>query len=411
MKPDVRGRSWWAWAGVGLFLVSVPAAQPVLMALGALVLMSGLVARWWGRSSLLDTGYRREFDTRRAFPDETLAFRMVVDNRKLLPLPWIEVEDHLPEELPLVGARVAPSHRPKQVVIRRSAALGWRQSAAWAATLRCEQRGYFRFGPARLRSTDPFGIYQATLALPDLDAVLVYPRIAPLQGLRWPAVRPFGERAGGNRIYEDPLRFAGVRDYQPGDPLRRIDWKATARRGALQSRLLEPSASLTLMIAVDAATMPKPWEGYDPVLLERAVSAAAGLAARAEADRYAFGLMANASFPESNREVAVPPSRAPDQLSVVLEALAVIGPFLMGSMEALLTANDRALPLGATIAVVGSDLRPQLAAVLEQLAAAGHPTLFVATAHTPPKLAPERVTVYHAGPELRDPPIGETSNR
>ncbi len=402
MTPSVRGSSWWAWAGIGLALVALPTGQQVLLALGALVLAGGFVARWWGHNALRDTTYRREFDARRVFPDETLSFRMVVDNHKLLPLPWIEVEDHLPEELPPQDAHVQPSHRPKQVTLRRSAALAWHQRAVWPATLRCDQRGYFRFGPARLRSADLFGMYEATQTAPHVDTVLVYPRIAPLPNLRWPAVRPFGERPGTNRIYEDPLRLAGVRDYQPGDPLRRIDWKATARRGALQSRLFEPSASLTLMIAVDAATMPHVWEGYDPDLLERAISAAAGLAARAEADRYAFGLLANASFPESGRTIAVPPSRAPGQLAVVLEALAVISPFVLASMEDVLATQGRALRQGATLAVVGADLRPELAAVLRELAEAGHPTLFVCTANDPPAAMPPKVALHHAGPALRE---------
>ena len=42
---------------------------------------------------------------------------------------------------------------------------------------------------------------------------------------------------------EDPIRIAGARDYRPGDPLKRMHWKATARTGELQVRLVDPSTT------------------------------------------------------------------------------------------------------------------------------------------------------------------------
>lgn len=402
MRSTLRGRDWWAWASALLALAGVIAGQPLLLGLAAVVLMGGGAARWWGSHALDDVAYRREFSARRAFPGETLGFRAIVDNRKLLPLPWLEVEDHLPEALRPDDVRVSASHLPKQVVLRGRAALSWRQRAAWPATLRCRERGYFRFGPVRLRAADPFGLYETSAEDDRLDAIIVYPRIAPLDGLHWPAARPFGELRGRDRIYEDPLRISGVRDYEPRDPLRRIDWKATARRGALQARQYEPSASLALVIALDAATLEHVWQGYDPELLERAVSAAAGLAARAEAARVPFGLLANTSFPESDREIEIAPSRAPGQLALVLESLAVVGPFVLTPMEDLLAAKGRQLPIGASLAVVGADLRPALAAALEAIAADGHPTLFIATGDETPAIDAARFTVFHAGPAIRD---------
>lgn len=402
MNAQRRGHDWWAWAGAALAIIGLVAGQPVLLGLAAIVLMGGFAARWWGTHALDHVVHHREFSARRAFPGETLALRSVVDNRKLLPLPSLELEDHLPEALPPEDARVSPSHLPKQVLLRRRAALAWRQRAAWQVTLRCGERGYFRFGPARLRATDPFGMYESTMTAPRIDPVIVYPAVAPLDGFAWPAARPFGERRGHERIYEDPLQIAGVRDYEPGDPLRRIDWKATARRGALQSRVYEPSASLSLHIVLDVATMPHVWEGYDPELLERAVSAAAGLAARAERDRVPFGLLANASFPETDREIEIAPGRAPGQLALVLESLAAVGPFVLAPVEELFAERQRTLPLGATVAVVGAQLRPTLATMLESMASHGHPVVFVATSDTAPDATPLHFSVFHAGPALRE---------
>ena len=94
---------------------------------------------------------------------------------------------------------------------------------------------------------------------------------------RLAADRPLGERKGRDRIFEDPLRFAGLRDYRPGDSLRRIDWKASARRQALQSRVYEPSSTLHLLVAVNAHTLAHSWQGFIPETFERLLSVAGTL--------------------------------------------------------------------------------------------------------------------------------------
>ena len=59
-----------------------------------------------------------------------------------------------------------------------------------------------------------------------------------------------GEIRVAHRLFEDPTRLAGVRLFQQGDPLNRVHWRATARTGALHSRVYENSrvAGATLLL-------------------------------------------------------------------------------------------------------------------------------------------------------------------
>ena len=61
--------------------------------------------------------------------------------------------------------------------------------------------------------------------------VMVYPKVVPLDGYDFASRRPIGEVRLTHRLFEDPTRIAGVRQYQKGDPLNRIHWRATARTG------------------------------------------------------------------------------------------------------------------------------------------------------------------------------------
>ena len=84
-----------------------------------------------------------------------------------------------------------------------------------------------------------------------------------------------------------------------GDPLKRVDWNATARVGRLQSKLYEPSRTQATVIALNITTMERTWQGFDPVLLERGVSIAASLAQQVFDSGSALGLIANGSFPDA----------------------------------------------------------------------------------------------------------------
>ena len=168
---------------------------------------------------------------------------------------------------------------------RGDGGLGRRDRLEWPVTLDAVRRGYYRVGPTRLRSGDIFGFFEREEEVGrPVDGIVVYPVVYPLPDLGLDSARPFGERAGGSRIFEDPVRVVGVRDYVAGDPLKRVDWNATARVGRLQSRLYEPSRTQSVVVALNISTMEFSWQGSDPALLERNVVVAAS-GARSEPSR------------------------------------------------------------------------------------------------------------------------------
>ncbi len=370
-----------AWLLVGglLILAGMAAEQPVLGALGVAVLVLGGVSRGWSRRLFDRLVFTHGLSERRAFAGEKVNLAVTVDNRKLIPLPWFEWRVGVAESLPVEREQLAASAVPGLSFIVRKGALGWYRRQRWQFTLNPGQRGYHQVGPASLRSADLLGAFPRKLDQEDTEHLVVFPRVFSLEDLGLPADRPFGERRGGERIYEDPLRIAGLREYRPGDPLRRIDWKATARHGDLQSRVYEPSAQQQLYLLVNIDTMLHAWEGYLRDELERVVSAAASIATWAAGQRAAVGLLANGAFPDADRPIRLPPSRSLDQLTRVLEALAVIQPLTMGDLAGAIERERGKLPAGSTIVVVASLVPEPLTAALARLHDAGHHVALVAT--------------------------------
>ena len=361
------------WLPLGLVLIVgglAGDAGPVV-AIGVFVLLAGGLARLWADRSLERVEFERLLPERRAFPDETLHLTYRLTNRKLLPLPRVELRDQLPEPLTPEELDLSPSGVPKTNVYVRTTHLGWYERTSWSLELPCPERGYYQLGPALLRSGDGFGLFSNERVESQTAGVVVYPRTLSLPDLGLPSFRPLGERKGHLRIFEDPMRIAGVRDYLPGDPMHRIDWKATARRNQLQSRVYEPSTTQHLIVALNIDTLAHSWQGYIPEQLEASLVVTASIARWAFESRYAVGLVANGSLPESDRPISIAPSRAPDQLMHILEALGGIGPMTVTSLSAMLERERHALPLGATIAVVTSVLPEPLAATLRSLDEAG----------------------------------------
>ncbi|HET9199369.1 MAG TPA: DUF58 domain-containing protein [Dehalococcoidia bacterium] len=387
-------RHLWLLGSFFVTLVGLAATSGLVVALGVFIFLIGAVTRLWSNLSLERVSYVRVLPERRAFVGETLGFSQVLVNNKPLPLPWIEVEERIPEALPPVGRTLKPSYIAKTGLLARATGLSWYQQVTWDYELECRERGYYKIGPTRLRSGDLFGFFRRESQEEAGSDVLVLPRMYDIGPLDLKPARPSGELKGIQPLVEDPLRPAGVRDYRPGDSVRRLEWKATARRQTLQSRVYEPAGSLELLVALNINTLEKSWEGYDPVLLERAISVAASVARDSLDARLATGLVANGSYPGADRPLRVPPARSLEQLPRILEALAVISPLTLTSLTQMLDEQRRLLPAGCSVVLVTALMDEDLAAGLMTLAAR-HPVTVVAVGE--PIAVPDGVGVTYVG--------------
>jgi uncharacterized protein (DUF58 family) len=146
---------------------------------------------------------------------------------------WLRVQDYYPIEL-------AETSSFSQVI-----SLGPRGKTSLNYSLKAQKRGYYTVGPLFVSSGDLLGMSSEKNSQGIADHVTVYPRVIPLTEIKLPSQSPMGTMRHKQPIFEDPTRPIGKRDYQAGDSLRRIDWKATAVTGRLQTKVFAPSIALT----------------------------------------------------------------------------------------------------------------------------------------------------------------------
>jgi uncharacterized protein (DUF58 family) len=204
---------------------------------------------------------------------------------------------------------------------------------------------------------------------------------------------------------EDPLRLAAVRDYRPGDPVRHIHWKSSARVGQLQTKVFEPAASQHLVIFLNGQTLERAYEGVMADFFETSVLVAASLANAALQARHPVGLFTNNSVRGASRRVRLPASRHEAQMVRVLETLAQLTHFTLLPFDQLLRVEAPSLPFGASLIAVSAVANEALLTTLLDLRAAGHPVGLIvvcAPERAPSVSLPEEIPVYFVNENWTD---------
>ena len=244
-----------------------------------------------------------------------------------LHLAWATVGDSVHEELklinnswlPVVWVEIIDISASLSTQMRIVSDVGIKTTRTRHLSHMCRQRGLYSLGPTRLRTGDPFGIYTLTIHDYHSDAILVTPPLLPLTQLRIVPAGWAGDQRRRRGALEREIGDAGVRNYLPGDSLRRIHWQATARFGKLIVRQLEASASGDWWIFVDLQDYVQAGEGRDSTL-ELSVVLAASLAVRGLKEHRRVGLAL--AGPDL---VWLEPRSDPAQRWRILRALAMAG--------------------------------------------------------------------------------------
>ena len=390
----------WLFASAALLFIGLVASQGILLVVGSLVIIVWLLAKFWDRFAFKKVSHARSVGRGRAFVGDSVEYSVTLTNNKLVPLIWVDIQDTFPRQLDLLGATVRGSGLEVDREHRITTSMLPYQQVTWKYNLRCLARGYHRIGPVRLRSGDIFGFTAAETRFDSVEHILVYPRVIALNELIMPTEHPLGETHGRRPIYQDPTRFFGLRDYQPRDPMKYIDWKATARRSILQTKVFEPVVSLNVLIALNATTGEFAWQGTNRRLFERAVTVAASVANHCADLGYDFGLISNGVAVYSGKWLSVPFGSSSSQLGLVLESLAMAGPYSVISLSDVLQHERNSLPPGATIAFITSVITRPLAEEIAEMQARGYKVLVLYAGDGGPEMQLPQVPVYSLGRAL-----------
>lgn len=353
-------------AFAAVFVLAAWHSQTAILLLAGLFLSTAGLARLWNRFALAGVQAERSLRTTRFFPGEPIECSLRLFNRKPLPLPWVQIECDLPAGF----AQVEPAGGPEARPIRRTAALLWYRSITWRLKLAGERRGYYPIGPMKLTSGDLLGLYSRSRPEGKTTHLIVYPRLFPVDARRIPSLHPMGEFTAARRLFRDPTHTIGVREYLRSDSLKFIHWKATARRGDLQVKVLAATTAFkaVLFLDVDSFRTDGALAAAD---FEFGISIAGSIAAALCERGSPVGLLVNTRLADTGQPAVMAPGAGRRRLAEVLEALAKVTGRSSGPAAAFLDAQRTSLPAGTTVIFILARPPDGLADLLAGLPAAG----------------------------------------
>ena len=346
--------AWLALAGA-MTVIAIAAEAPGVLLVAALTIGYGALTTIWTRYGVRRIEYTRRLGTDRAVAGDTVPLDITIWNRKPLPLPWVTAQDRLGMGLTV---RERPethpdARQPDSLNLRNDWALRWYERVVRHFHLEEVRRGSHRFGPVQIYVRDIIGRLSGGEQVERPDTLIVAPQMTELRHEER-VMSPLGERRARRSLTVDPALVAGVRPFQPGDSVRHIHWRATARLGSTVSRRLEPARGREVVLVVDVQTVEGPALSWDEDAFESLCVVAASLARRLLADGASVGIAA-ANYAGSPQKFAwLPPRASLAHLPRAGELLARIGPVPSGPLSALLAWLTRRIPSGSTVILLSA---------------------------------------------------------
>jgi len=336
-----------AAAGLSLCL-GVVLRAPSFAAFAAALLLLVALARVAARRRLARLGARRSLATG-SFEGEEVRVEIALENRGRAPVSLVEVADSfgaaLADRKALLDPGPLPPGRRHRLAYRTQCSRLW---------------GVYTVGPISVSVSDALGLFSPRRLVPDIRPFDVFPQVHPVGGLEKLGARPSfapseptAARAGRSAAY------LAVRDFRPGDDVRRVHWPATARYGRPMVKEFELDLTPHFTLFLDLARDHRAGTGRKSTL-EYVVRTAASLLATAARRGDTVQL-----FAEGREPLAVPPGRGDLHLALALDRLIRVRQDGALPLLDLVRREQASVPPGSTAALVAASFFLDEAALAE----------------------------------------------
>lgn len=357
---------------------------------------------------------------------QKVSVQVQLQNRGKWSIAWLLLDDVLPHQA---------LHEPPPALKREGSSLRmcWipaKGTRVLSYALLPQRRGYFQIGPLVAETGDLLGLHRRFKSVTEPEYLLVMPKVIPLEGYDVASRRPIGEVRVTYRFMEDPTLISGTRQYQNGDPMRSIHWRATARTGQLQCKQYQPTCVAGATLVLDLHRQSNPSK-HEPIRSDLAVTAAASICHTLMQLGQQFGLVSNGrdaadriatersvreftdretaqravamhASSDRMRPVIIPTGRGPEQFQQVLKTLARLERTDGLALPELLLEAQSRLPRDATVMVIVQEVDEAAAIALGMLRRQGYSIATIvnnyeneAFTEAVGRLLAQRVHVYH----------------
>ncbi len=189
------------------------------------------------------------FETDAVYAGQQTRLYEVIENRKAMPVPVLEVGFHTRKELVFVD--VDNTNVSDYCYKRDVFSVLGRQKITRELPVRCTKRGKYIASDADIMTHTLLFRRRYSEGIGTEAVLYVYPKMTQVSEIMTVCESMLGTLQCAKRLYEDPFAFRSIRDYTMDDPMKSINWKASARTGALMVNTFDSVRSQKAMIFLD----------------------------------------------------------------------------------------------------------------------------------------------------------------
>jgi len=272
--------------------------------------------------------YTRSFDRSCAFEGERAELLESIENKKMLPVPWLRAESRIPKQLHFEKEQL-DAHEVSGGLYHKSIFyLSPMLKITRHHEVLLKKRGAYYAGSVVVTCGDLFSMSKREKHM-DLDCgIIVYPKILSEDELPDPAHKWLGDLSVKRWIMPDPFLVNGIRDYRAGDSMKDVHWRASARTGDLRVKVHDFTSDPRAMVILNIQTSDNQWADVgesETENMEQAIRIAATMCVRALNSGMQAGFSSNACLAgmAGKGECVFVPSRAgSEQTNLILTTMA-----------------------------------------------------------------------------------------
>jgi len=317
--------------------------------------------------------YKRTLSESTAFEGEKISMIEDIENNNFLPIAWMTVE-----------SRISPNLRLASIKNMQSVQGGYHRSIFSIMPfyrlkriheIACMQRGDYNVGNVTITTGDIFGFISKIIIYVNDTRLLVYPNPLPNDKMIECFHSLQGDVVVRRFINPDPFLVAGVRQYQMGDPVSAINWKATARTSYLQVYKYDYSANSNILILfnIDSSSKQDPFPNEEECKrIEYGIHFCASVVEKSIKQGIATGFCSNGHFRDETEFVNIPSRCSKPQLYTILEAMAKLQLHRTFSFYTMIKNMRNAIPKDTDILIVSSYIDDKIEEQIFELRRSGH---------------------------------------
>lgn len=311
-------------------------------------------------------GSEVKFTLNGIFVGETTELIEVILNKKIMPLWWVTSQFQISRNLIFIEEKNENigndnyrrdffSIMPYEKVKKTFSILGGK-------------RGFYTIEQIDLHSGDLFGLNKIIVSYQQRTSLYVYPKLIVPQELNVNFRSLSGEILTRRNILEDPFQLRGIREYNPYDGLKTINWNATAKTGELKVNQFDFTSSQEVIIFLNVER----YNDWDPEnLIEEGISLAASIISQYLMMGMKVGLRSNGCDLITGEKINLPSVCGTNQNLYFYQSLARLDATKIStSLSSILEEEQmkqNKTPLWVVIShYYGNDLKDQVAILRKQ---------------------------------------------